>query len=61
MMLYLPAKLRIRFLEPVPTDQLDVDAWEDPARRQALASDIRALIQENLLEMVAARGSVWLG
>jgi 1-acyl-sn-glycerol-3-phosphate acyltransferase len=61
MMLYLPAKLRIRFLEPVPTDQFGDDAWNDPARRQALASDIRALIQENLLEMVADRGSVWLG
>jgi 1-acyl-sn-glycerol-3-phosphate acyltransferase len=49
----LPAKFRIRFLEPV-------DAG-DRAHVAALAHDIRALIQENLLEMVAQRRSVWLG
>jgi len=58
--LYLPAKLRIRFLEPVATDDLGEEPWSDPARAQMLAGDVRALIQENLLEMVAARGSVWL-
>jgi 1-acyl-sn-glycerol-3-phosphate acyltransferase len=61
LVLYLPAKVRIRFLEPVPTDDLGDEAWTDPARMQTLAGDIRALIQENLLEMVADRGSVWLG
>lgn len=57
MMVYLPAKLRIRFLEPVAVDEFA----EDPAQMRTLAADIRALIQENLLEMVASRGSVWLG
>ncbi|HEY2770265.1 MAG TPA: lysophospholipid acyltransferase family protein [Solirubrobacteraceae bacterium] len=52
----LPAKYRIRFLEPVPPQDLaSADAAED------LAQQIRALVQENLLEMVAARRSVWLG
>lgn len=54
----LPAKFRIRFLEPV-------DAEQDLAGAQGaapwLAEDIRALIQENVLEMVGARRSVWLG
>jgi 1-acyl-sn-glycerol-3-phosphate acyltransferase len=59
LMLYLPAKLRIRFLEPVETDGLG--DRDDVALTHTLAADIRALIQENLLEMVAARGSVWLG
>jgi 1-acyl-sn-glycerol-3-phosphate acyltransferase len=58
---YLPAKLRVRFLEPVRTDDLGDEPWNDRARMQTLAADIRALIQENLLEMVAGRGSVWLG
>jgi 1-acyl-sn-glycerol-3-phosphate acyltransferase len=49
----LPAKIRIRFLEPVTSG-----GSGDPA---LLADEIRALIQENLLEMVAARRSVWLG
>jgi len=45
----LPAKFRIRFLEPIPADV------------KPSAEEIRALIQENLLEMVGARRSVWLG
>ncbi len=47
----LPAKFKVRFLEPVPTSQLEARS----------AEDIQALIQENVLEMVAARRSVWLG
>jgi 1-acyl-sn-glycerol-3-phosphate acyltransferase len=57
----LPAKFRIRFLEPVDTDTNGEEQWGDPAGAQALAEDIRGLIQENLLEMVAQRRSVWLG
>jgi 1-acyl-sn-glycerol-3-phosphate acyltransferase len=50
----LPARIAIRFLDPIGTD----DAAGKP---EALAHDIRALIQENLLEMLAQRRSVWLG
>ena len=57
----LPAKFRIRFLEPVVTDQLGEYAWRDRAYVHALSNDLRALIQENLLELVAGRRSVWLG
>ncbi len=47
----LPAKFKLRFLGPVvPGDDIE-----------GLAESIRALIQENLLEMVTARRSVWLG
>ncbi len=52
----LPAKFRIRFLEPV-----EIDPDPSPAELGVLAGEIRALIQENLLEMVSARRSVWLG
>jgi 1-acyl-sn-glycerol-3-phosphate acyltransferase len=54
-----PAKFKIRFLEPVATDSLGTAPWRDRALVQALAGDIRALIQENLLEMVAHRRSAW--
>ncbi len=53
----LPAKFKVRFLEPVHAGS----APAPEAQIQALAQDIRALIQENLLEMVAARRSAWLG
>lgn len=56
----LPAKFRIRFLAPVLTNELD-PIEIDRAGAQALAEDIRGLIQANLLEMVAGRRSVWLG
>jgi 1-acyl-sn-glycerol-3-phosphate acyltransferase len=57
----LPAKFRIRFLEPVVTDELREGAWRDDGLVRTLTSDIRALIQENLLELVAERRSTWLG
>jgi 1-acyl-sn-glycerol-3-phosphate acyltransferase len=57
----LPAKFRIRFLEPVDTDRLDPELIDDPAQVDQLQDEIRALIQENLLELVAQRRSVWLG
>jgi 1-acyl-sn-glycerol-3-phosphate acyltransferase len=47
----LPAKFRIRFLEPIAAD----------ARPPVTPQEVEALIQENLLEMVAGRRSVWLG
>jgi 1-acyl-sn-glycerol-3-phosphate acyltransferase len=49
----LPAKLRVRFLDPVTPDP-DADV-------RHLSSDLRSLIQENLLEMLSQRRSVWLG
>src|SRR4051794_5465399 len=58
---YLPAKFKIRFLPPVPTDDLGDEPWEDQALVQTIAHDIRATIQEELLDMVGKRRSVWLG
>jgi 1-acyl-sn-glycerol-3-phosphate acyltransferase len=57
----LPAKFAIRFLEPVGTDDLGSEPWRDAGLVQALGHDIRGLIQENVLEMVGERRSVWLG
>jgi 1-acyl-sn-glycerol-3-phosphate acyltransferase len=56
---YLPAKFKIRFLEPIHFDEEGMH--EDKALVQTVAHEVRARIQENLFEMVAARKSVWLG
>jgi 1-acyl-sn-glycerol-3-phosphate acyltransferase len=58
---YLPAKFTIRFLPPVHTDDLGDEPWEDSALVQTMAHDIRTTIQDELLEMVGKRRSVWLG
>jgi 1-acyl-sn-glycerol-3-phosphate acyltransferase len=58
---YLPAKFRIRFLEPVPTHDMGDEPWEDRGLVQTVSQDIRARIQEELFEMVGTRESVWFG
>jgi 1-acyl-sn-glycerol-3-phosphate acyltransferase len=58
---YLPAKFRIRFLEPIPTDQWGEAPWEDRGLVQTTADEIRARVQEEVIDMVAHRRSVWLG
>jgi len=58
---YLPAKFRIRFLEPIPTDQWGDAPWEDRGLVQTTADEIRARVQEEVIGMVAHRRSVWLG
>ena len=56
---YLPAKFKIRFLEPLHFDEEGLH--EDKALVQTVAHDIRARIQENLWDMLATRKSVWFG
>jgi 1-acyl-sn-glycerol-3-phosphate acyltransferase len=58
---YLPAKLRIRFLDPIPTTQWGDEPWKDRALVQTVAEEIRALIQEELYGMLAKRRSIWFG
>src|SRR3954470_5561597 len=57
--LYLPAKLRIRFLEPIPFEEADM--WLDKSLVQTVAQEVRSRIQENVWEMVRERKSVWFG
>jgi 1-acyl-sn-glycerol-3-phosphate acyltransferase len=57
----LPAKFRLRFLEPIGATELEAAAEHDRAFTDRLAEQIRCVLQENLLEMVAQRRSVWLG
>ena len=58
---YLPAKFKLRFLEPIPTDQWGDEPWEDKGLVQTVAEEVRGRIQEELYDMIATRGSVWLG
>ncbi|HEV2768851.1 MAG TPA: lysophospholipid acyltransferase family protein [Solirubrobacteraceae bacterium] len=67
MLAYLPAKLKIRFLPPVPPDEYGpardqgAEPWEDRGLVQTVAQEIRATIQGELLDMVSKRRSVWFG
>jgi 1-acyl-sn-glycerol-3-phosphate acyltransferase len=58
---YLPAKFRIRFLEPIDTTELGPEPENDRALVQTISHEVRARIQENLHEMVGERRSVWFG
>jgi len=58
---YLPAKFRIRFLEPILTDQWGERPWDDKGLVQTVAEDVRARIQEELIDLVSHRRSVWFG
>jgi 1-acyl-sn-glycerol-3-phosphate acyltransferase len=61
MMGYLPSKFRIRFLEPIATDDMGAEPEQDRALVQEVAEEVRARIQEELVDMLAHRTSVWLG
>jgi 1-acyl-sn-glycerol-3-phosphate acyltransferase len=61
MMGYLPAKFRIRFLEPIATDQWGEEPWADKGLVQTVAEDVRVRIQDELIDMVAKRRSIWFG
>jgi 1-acyl-sn-glycerol-3-phosphate acyltransferase len=56
---FLPAKFRVRFLPPVRTDAVGDEPWQDKALVQTVADEIRDTIQEQVLDMVARRTSVW--
>ena len=56
---YLPAKFKLRFLEPIHFE--DEEMHEDKALVQTVAHEVRARIQENLWDMLAKRKSVWFG
>jgi 1-acyl-sn-glycerol-3-phosphate acyltransferase len=61
MLSYLPAKFKVRFLEPIDTASMGADPADDKALVQTVAQEVRARIQEGLVEMVGARRSVWFG
>jgi 1-acyl-sn-glycerol-3-phosphate acyltransferase len=61
MLAYLPAKFRLRFLEPIDTRSIVVEPTPDTAQVQTFSQEVRARIQENLDQMLEQRRSVWFG
>ena len=59
MLAYLPAKFKLRFLEPITFDEEGMH--EDKGLVQTTAHEIRARIQENLYDMLSKRQSIWFG
>jgi 1-acyl-sn-glycerol-3-phosphate acyltransferase len=60
-LMYMPAKFKIRFLEPVDLSGYSPDDAEDLALVQSISEQIRTTIQLELDAMRSARRSVWFG
>jgi 1-acyl-sn-glycerol-3-phosphate acyltransferase len=60
-LMYLPAKFKIRFLEPVSLDRYSPEDAEDLELVQTIAEQVRGRIQIELDRLVASRRSVWFG
>jgi len=60
-LMFMPAKFKIRFMEPIDLSGYPPGTVDDPAEIQAISERIRALIQRQLDDMLAHRHSVWLG
>ena len=60
-MMYLPAKFKIRFLEPISFDGYGPDDAEDLELVQRLAEGVRERIQREVDRLIAERKSVWFG
>ena len=59
--MYLPAKFRIRFLEPIDMSRYAPEDADDIALVGRLSERIRLRIQEELDDLLLARKSVWFG
>src|SRR5256884_7884762 len=60
-LMYLPAKFKIRFLEPVSLDRYGPEDADDLELVQTLAEEIRGRIQTELDRLVASRRARWVG
>jgi hypothetical protein len=59
--MYLPAKFKIRFLEPLDMSGYAPEDAEDLALVQRISEQVRTTIQLELDSMRSARRSVWFG
>ena len=60
-LMYLPAKFKIRFLEPISLDRYEPEDADDLGLVQTLADQIRGRIQTEVNRLVASRRSIWFG
>lgn len=56
---YLPAKIRVRFLEPIEVELADVE--RDRGLLQSVSDEVRTRIQDSLFDILRARSSAWSG
>lgn len=59
--MYMPAKFKIHFMEPIDMAGYPLETASDPAEVQTIAEGIRRRIQYELEEMLQERESVWTG
>jgi 1-acyl-sn-glycerol-3-phosphate acyltransferase len=60
-LMYMPAKFKIRFLEPISFDQYSPADADDLELVQRLGEQVREKIQTEVDRLVSARKSVWFG
>jgi 1-acyl-sn-glycerol-3-phosphate acyltransferase len=60
-LMYMPAKFKIRFMEPVDLSRYGPEDAEDMALVQEIGEQVRGRIQLELDDMRASRTSVWFG
>jgi 1-acyl-sn-glycerol-3-phosphate acyltransferase len=60
-MMYLPAKFKIRFLEPISFDNYGPGDADDLELVQRLAEGVRERIQREVDRLISERRSVWFG
>ena len=60
-LMYMPAKFKIHFLDPVEMSAYPPESADDPAEVQSIAEEIRTRIQLELDGMLRERRSVWFG
>jgi 1-acyl-sn-glycerol-3-phosphate acyltransferase len=60
-MMYLPAKFKIRFLEPISLDGYGPGDADDLELVQRLAEQVRERIQSEVDQLISERKSVWFG
>jgi 1-acyl-sn-glycerol-3-phosphate acyltransferase len=60
-LMYLPAKFKIRFLEPISLEGYGPGDAEDLELVQSLAETVRERIQAEVDDLISSRTSVWFG
>jgi 1-acyl-sn-glycerol-3-phosphate acyltransferase len=60
-LMYLPAKFKIRFLEPISVSQYSPSDADDLELVQRLGEEVRERIQAEIDKLIAERKSVWFG
>src|SRR5438270_13394071 len=60
-LMYLPAKFKIRFLEPIDMSAYGPEHTEDMELVQSVSRDVRERIQTEVDSLIRSRTSVWFG